>query len=201
MIRTALKRALGAEMIGVRITTAAFTPGTEGKKGKTVFFPDHADSRIMIGVEATRLLVAARRGPVLRVVLGEPPGLPVTLEIPCPEAPRYALAAMRKVPDCSPFRFRPPGAAPTTREIVLGYVGAGVDLHQTGGHLPAGWLSEKPVNSAADKAWALRDHHGASGPPQKGRRRPGVPVHHVPDGGGGGGLLRRRPSPRSFWGR
>ena len=64
MIRTALKRALGAEMIGVRITTAAFTPGTEGKKGKTVFFPpEHADSWIMIGVEATHLLVAARRSP------------------------------------------------------------------------------------------------------------------------------------------
>ena len=45
MIRTALKRALGAEMIGVRITTAAFTPGTEGKKGKTVFFPRSTSTR------------------------------------------------------------------------------------------------------------------------------------------------------------
>ena len=54
------------------------------------FPPDHADSRIMIGVGATRthLLQAARRGPALvRLRLGRPPGLPVTLQTPCPEAP------------------------------------------------------------------------------------------------------------------
>ena len=157
MIRQALTRELGAEMVGVRITTAAFTQGTEGKKGKTVFFPpNHADARIMIGVEATHLLQVGRRGPVLRLSLGSPPGLPVTLEMPCPEAPGYALAAMRKVPDGSAVRFRPSGASPTARDIILGYVGPGVDLYQTGGHLPAGWLSDRLVNSAADKAWALQ---------------------------------------------
>ena len=66
---------LGAEMVGVLLTTAAFTPGTEGKKGKTMFLPpDHAESRIMIGVEATHLLQVGRRGPLLRLSLGRPPG-------------------------------------------------------------------------------------------------------------------------------
>ena len=98
MIRQALTRELGAEIVGVRLMTAAFTPGTEGKKGKTVFFPpNHADARIMIGVEATHLLQVSRRGPVLRLSLGRTPGLLVNLAMPCPEAPGYALAAMRKV--------------------------------------------------------------------------------------------------------
>ena len=29
-------------------------------------------------------------------------------------------------------------------------------MHQTGGHLPAGWLSDKLSNSIADKAWAIQ---------------------------------------------
>ena len=157
MVRQGVARGLGADMVGVRVTTSAYTPGTDGKKAKTVYFPpDHADSRIMIGVEATHLLQASRRGSVLRLSLGSPPGLPVSLEVPCPEAPGYALSAMRKVPEGTAVRFRPSGACPTTRDIVLGYVAAGTDLFQTGGHLPAGWLSDKLVNSAADKAYALQ---------------------------------------------
>jgi hypothetical protein len=156
MVRQAVARGLGADMVGVRITTSLHTPGTEGKKAKTAYFPpDHADSRIMIGVEATYLLQAIRRGPMLRLSLGSPPGLPVTLEVPCPEAPGFALSAMRKLPEGTAVRFRQSGARPTTHDIVLGYVGAGTDLYQTGGHLPAGWLSDKLVNSVADKAYAL----------------------------------------------
>ena len=39
MIRQAIRRELGAEMMGVRLTTAAFTPGTEGKKENRVLSP------------------------------------------------------------------------------------------------------------------------------------------------------------------
>ena len=65
------------------------------------FPPDHAESRIVIGVEVTHFLQVGRRGAVLCLSLGRPPGLQVTLEMPCPEAPGCALAAMRKVPDGS----------------------------------------------------------------------------------------------------
>ena len=44
---------------------------------------EHSDHElaVMIGVEANHLLQAVRRGPVLRISLGSPPGLPVTLEM------------------------------------------------------------------------------------------------------------------------
>ena len=91
--------------------------------------------------------------------MDRPQGLPVTLETPCPEPPGYALAAtrMRRVPYESAVRL-PASPPPTTRDIVLGYIGAGVDLYQTGSHLAAGWLSDRLVNSATDryKAWAIQ---------------------------------------------
>ena len=50
-------------MIGTRPTTGAFTTGmepvTEGKRGGAALFPpDHPDSRLMVGVEATHVLRA-----------------------------------------------------------------------------------------------------------------------------------------------
>ena len=97
-----------------------------------------------------------RIGQSLTLPLGYAPALPVSLAVPCPETPGYALQAMRSVKDVVAVRYRPPGARPTTRDVVLGYVGAGIDIMQTGAHLPAGWLSDKLVNSQANRAWALQ---------------------------------------------
>ena len=144
-------------MIGVRVTTSAFSPGGEGKKGKTTFFPpEHGDSKIVFGVEANLLLRAGRTGPTLALDLGCAPVCLVKIQIPCPETPGYALHAMRSLPNGIAIRYRVPGAHPTTENVVTGYVGAGVDITQTGAHLPAGWLSNKLVNSQAHKSWALQ---------------------------------------------
>ena len=156
LLRHALGQKLGAEMIGVRVTTSAFSHGGEGKKGKTTFPPDHSDSKIVFGVEATLLLQAGRIGPTLALGLGCYPTYPITIQIPCPETPGYALHAMRSTPDCTAIRYRVPGALPTTRDVVMGYVGVGVDITQTGAHLPAGWISDRLVNSQAHKSWALQ---------------------------------------------
>ena len=157
LIRHALAQRLSANMIGVRVTTSSFAQGGEGKKGKTTFFPpEHSDSKIVFGVEATRLLHAGRIGPTLALNLGCAPVFPVTIHIPCPEPPGYALTAMRTIPNGIAIRYRVPGARPTTSDVVTGYVGAGVDITQTGAHLPAGWLSDKLVNSQAHRSWALQ---------------------------------------------
>ena len=157
MIREALQRALGADMCLIRITTSLFTPGSDGKKPKSSFFPpDHADSQIVLGVEATYLIQALRKAPQMRIELGYPPGLPVTITLPCPQVPGYALEAMRRARGIAAVRLRQPGARPTTRDVMLGYQGAGIDLVQSGAHLPTGWLSEALINSAADKLWALQ---------------------------------------------
>ena len=159
LIRYALEQRLRADMIGVRVTTSAFSHGGEGKKGKTTFFsPEHSDSKIVIGADATLLLQASRTGPTLALGLGYAQALPVTIQIPCPEIPGYALNALRASPSGGDIaiRYRVPGAHPTTPDVVIGYVGAGVDITQTGAHLPAGWLSEKLVNSQARKSWALQ---------------------------------------------
>ena len=157
LIRYALGRALEADMIGVRVTTSAYSHGGEGKKGKCTFFPaDHSDSKIVIGVEATKLLQAGRIESSLMLQLGYAATFPVTIETPCPDTPGYALRAMLCTKDQTIVRYRTTGAQPTTRDIVLGYVGVEVDIAQTGAHLPAGWLSSKLVNSQADQAWAMQ---------------------------------------------
>lgn len=157
LVRNALQRALGAEVCGIRLTTSAFTPAADGKRAKTTFFPsDHEASRIVVGVEATHLLQMGRLGPYITIELGYPPALPVTLETMCPEAPGYALRAMRKVASGTAVRLRLVGALPTTRDVVLGYQGAGHDPRQTGAHLPGGWLSDSIINSIANRALALQ---------------------------------------------
>ena len=58
-------------MIGVRVTTSAYSHGGEGKRGKCAFVPaDHGDSKIVVGVEATKLLQAGRMGSSLTLQLG-----------------------------------------------------------------------------------------------------------------------------------
>lgn len=157
MLQHAFQRALGADACSVRITTSSFTPGTDGKKPQVKTFPpEHQDSVIMIGIEATYLLLAWRAAPTIRLELGIPPGIPVQLMTLCPRASSLALRAMRTVKTGTAVRFRTPGARPTTRDIVLGWVGQGVDINQTAGHLPAGWLSNKIINSASDKAEAIQ---------------------------------------------
>ena len=157
VIQSAVSRSLGGADCTVRLTTSNWTPGRDGRKSKTEYFePNHPQSRIMIGVEATRLLQAGRLGPYLTLELGHPPELPVRIQMPCPRVPAYALNALRKVRDVHVVRFLSPRTTPVSRDIVLGYVGAGVDTGHTAGHMPAGWLSEKIVNSIAEKAWALQ---------------------------------------------
>ena len=157
VVQSAVRRCLGGADCTVRLTTSSWTTGREGKKAKAEYFePSHKQSRVLIGVEATRLLQAERLGPYLTLELGHPPELPVRIQIPCPRVPGYALNALRTVRDGHVVRFRSPRAQPLTRDIVLGYVGPGVDPGQTAGHMPAGWLSEKMINSIADKAWALQ---------------------------------------------
>ena len=157
LVRYAFAQCLRADMIGVRITTSAFTHGVDGKKGKTTFFPaDHPDSKIMVGVEATLLLHAGRIGPTLSLKLGCGAATPVTILASCPEVPAFALNKMRTIPGTPAARYRWPGAAPDSRDVVIGYVIPGVDVQQTGAHLPAGWLSEKLADGAAKRAWALQ---------------------------------------------
>ena len=54
---------------------------------------------------------------------------------------------MRQEPDGlgseSAVRFCAQAPLPTTRDMVLVYVGAGVGVYQTGGNLPAGRLSDR----------------------------------------------------------
>ena len=157
MIRHALGQRLGADMIMVRISTSAFLHGGEGKKGKSTFFsPDHSDAKIVCGVDATLLLQAGRIAPTLALELGLAPTFPVSLTVPCPAVPGFVLKSMRSITDGIAIRYRDAGARPTTRDVILGYVGAGVDITQTGAHLPAGWLSDRLVNSQAQKFWALQ---------------------------------------------
>ena len=161
LIRHALGQCLRADMIGVRITTSAFTQAVDGKKGKSTFFPadhpaDHPDSKIMVGVEATLLLHAGRIGPTLSLKLGCGGATPVTILASCPEVPVFALNKMRSNPGITAIRYRWPGATPDSRDVVMGYVIPGADLQQTGAHLPAGWLSDRLADGVAKRAWALQ---------------------------------------------
>jgi len=110
----------------------------------------------MLGVEATSLMQALRKGRNLEIELGFSPGLPVTIILPCPDAPGYALEAIRQALGNDAVQLRRPGARPTTRDVMLGYQEAGVDIFQTAAHLPTGWLSAGLINASADKLWALQ---------------------------------------------
>lgn len=162
LLQSAISRTFGGAACAVRITTSSYTPGKDGKKARVEHFePGHKNSRFIIGIEAPHLLQAGRLGPRLTLQLGHPPAMPVQIQVPCPLVPRYALDAMRCVKEGFAVRYKSPSAGATTRDVVLGYVGPGVDLSQTAGHLPAGWLSEKMLNSSADRVWALQLLRGA----------------------------------------
>ena len=136
LLNDSLQRALLCPFVMTRSTTSRVV--NAGKK-RTVenFDSDSDESAVMIGLEATRLLMVRRDHLDLQVRLGHGRECPVGLRISCPQCPHGALMAMLEVRTPPPLRFRPLGTLPESQIMLIG-------------PLPRGWTDRLGIPASAN---------------------------------------------------
>jgi len=136
LLNDSFRRALQCSFVMTRSTTSRFV--NAGKK-RTVenFDPDSDESAVMIGLEATRLLMVRRDQLDIQVRLGHGRECPVGLRISCPQCPQGALYAMLEIRTPPPLRLRPPGTVPESPILLIG-------------PLPRGWTDRLGIPASAN---------------------------------------------------
>jgi hypothetical protein len=126
-----------------RDDTARFTSngGKGGKRTMEHVSPDSPDSRLLVTMDGTSLLLARRTVIRLPLQLG-----PVTIGLTLPQCPQQALRSMLQPRDPAAIRLRVPGAAIDCPVILVG-------------PLPKGSISARTVNSGAKMADLRRHMH------------------------------------------
>jgi hypothetical protein len=151
MLDESLGRALRTTDGSVRSreATVRYVLGNGGRGGKRTMehlSPDSPESRLMVTMDGTNLLVTRRTQTVIHLPLGKGGEFPVTISLTLPQCPQQALRSMLQVREPATIRLRPPGSV-IDNQIILA------------GPLPRGSIPEHIVNSGAKLAELRRDMH------------------------------------------
>ena len=155
LFRTMLDESLGRTLrstdgsVRSRETTVQYVLGNGGKRGKRTMVhvsPDSPESRMLVTMDGTNLLVTRRTQTVLPLPLGRGGGCPVTIRFTLPHCPQQALRSMMQVRDPPTMRLRLPRSVIEDPILLVG-------------PLPKSCLPEQVVNSGAKLAELRRRIH------------------------------------------
>ena len=139
VLNDSFRRALQCAYVTTRTTTSRMVHQGKNKRLLENFAPGSGDSTVMVGMEATRLLMVRRERLELQVRLGYGQECPVALSISCPPCPQrilHSLLEQRNPPPLRPLSFA--GSLPIHPVLLFG-------------PLPKGWsarLGYPPTDKA-----------------------------------------------------